>query len=222
MTRHDDDYWIGRWNRGEIGFHQEHINPYLTEYWPTLNAVPDSTVLVPLCGKSRDMIWLREQGHTVLGIEFSTLAVDGFFQDNAITPLCHSDKRFTHYRTDNLRILQGDFFDLRKTDVENVRAVYDRAAIVALPPQIRRQYVRHLLHLLPAATQMLLLGFDYPHTEMQGPPYAVSNDEIRALFGQHAQVDLLRQIDVLDDNPRFRERGLSRLQESVLRIILNS
>ena len=222
MTSHDDDYWIGRWNCGEIGFHQEHINSYLTEYWQTLHVAPGSTVLVPLCGKSRDMIWLREQGHTVLGVELSKLATENFFHDNAITPLCQSDKRFTHYCADNLCVLQGDFFDLRQTDVENVRAVYDRAAIVALPPHTRRHYVRHLLHLLPPTTQILLLGFDYPQAEMQGPPYAVSNDEIHALFGQHAQVDLLRQIDVLNDNPRFRERGLSRLQESVLRITLNA
>lgn len=121
---------------------------------------------------------------------------------------------------DGIKILCGNFFDLGKNELANVNAVYDRAALVALPPEIRKRYVRHLLNYLPPATKILLINFDYPQSEMPGPPFAVSPDEVEALFHEYAEIKLLDKLDVLAQNQRFQERGLSRLQESIFLLTL--
>ncbi|MCB1936299.1 MAG: thiopurine S-methyltransferase [Nitrosomonas sp.] len=213
-----DNYWLGRWERDEIGFHQDQVNPYLVTFWETLHLPAHSSVFVPLCGKSQDMVWLQNRGHSVLGVELSELAIKTFFQENNTAPIHQTAAKFECFSADRLQILQGDFFDLEQKDLNTVAAVYDRASLVALPPETRRRYVHHITQTLPAGTQILLIGFDYPQTEMQGPPYAVSPDEIRQLYQDHADIRLLKQVDVLDDNPRFQQRGLSRLQESVFLI----
>ncbi len=216
------EYWLGRWERDETGFHQDQFNPYLMKYWPRLRIPHDSTVFVPLCGKSRDMIWLKNRGHSILGVEFSQLAVTAFFQENGVTPAHQTDQRFDRYAAGGIAILLGDFFDLNRTDLENVRAVYDRASLVALPPDIRKRYAAHMTHILPPATQILLVGFDYPQSEMQGPPYAVSTEEINMLYRDHAEINLIEQIDVLEENPRFKQLGLSRLQENIILLTTQS
>ena len=211
------DYWLDRWTRDEIGFHQDSFNSYLPEYWETLQLASDGQVFVPLCGKTRDMLWLRNQGHAVLGVELSALAVQAFYRENGLqSDLSHlPGKRFEQYAANRIRILHGDFFDLCNNDLANTRAVYDRASLVALPPDMRRRYANHMRNILPPGTKMLLVSFDYPQPEMQGPPYAVSPDEVIALYRDYAEINVLAQIDVLEDNPRFQQRGLSRLQESI-------
>lgn len=217
----EKDFWHERWKRKEIGFHQNETNPYLTRHWQTLHPARGAKVFVPLCGKSRDMLWLREQGHPVLGVELSAIAVQEFFEENGYRPSRDSCGNFERYQADNIQILCGDIFDLKKDDLKEVEAVYDRASMVALPPEMRECYVRHLLEILPPATQMLLLTFDYHQPEMPGPPFAVSVDEVASLYRGRAQISLLAQLDALDSNPRFRERGLSRLQENIFLLTLN-
>ena len=209
------DYWLARWEREETGFHQDEINPYLRQYWQELHPAHGSEVFVPLCGKSRDMLWLREQGHSVLGVEFSAMAVQAFFKENGCIPHHVTSEKFDRYEAEGIRILCGDFFDLGKEDLAKASAVYDRASLVALPPEMRERYVHHLLSILPPATQSLLVTFDYPQPEMEGPPFAVSPGEVEALYGEQAEIRLLAQLDILSQEPRFQERGLSRLQESI-------
>jgi thiopurine S-methyltransferase len=211
----EKEFWLERWKKEEIGFHQNETNPYLSQYWQGLHLAPGGKVFVPLCGKSLDMLWLRKQGHAVLGIELSPLAVESFFKENGYA-LQHATRHpFECYEADDIRILCGDFFNLKKEDMAQVGAVYDRASLVALPPAMRERYARHLVSILPAATQILLITFDYPQAEMSGPPFAVSVDEVAALYRDHAEVRLLSQLDTLAQNPRFRERGLSRMQENI-------
>ena len=214
------DFWLERWERKETGFHQNEINPYLRQYWPELNLAKDSEVFVPLCGKSRDMLWLREQGHAVLGVELSTIAAQAFFEENGLHPHRTAGERFACCEADNIRVLCGDFFDLGKDDLAQTIAVYDRASLVALPPEMRERYARHLVNILPPATQILLVTFDYPQAEMSGPPFAVSVDEVQALYREYAGIRLLAQLDVLAQNPRFQERGVSRLQENIFLLTL--
>lgn len=216
-------YWLDRWKHGNIGFHQSDINPYLSQYWQELHLAPGSEVFVPLCGKSRDMLWLREQGNPVLGIELSTIAVQAFFKENNFIPRHQiTREKFDRFEVNSISILCGDFFDLNKDDLAKVSAVYDRASLVALPPEIRIRYARHLIKILPPATQILLITFDYPQTEMLGPPFAVSPGEVDMLYHEHAKVRQLAQLDVLEQNPRFQERGLSRIQESIFLLTTNS
>jgi thiopurine S-methyltransferase len=229
------DYWLERWKRDETAFHQDEVNPYLRQYWGELDLSPGSLVFVPLCGKSIDMLWLRDQGYPVLGIELSRLAVEAFFAENGLTPKRVSSEGFDRYEADGICILCGDFFDLDKVDLANISAIYDRGALVALPSETRKRYAAGLLDILPmptalpsassafpvssasSAIQTLLVTLDYPGEEMEGPPFAVSMDEVEALYHEYggASIRLLMQRDVLEESPRFQERGLSRLVESV-------
>ncbi len=216
-------YWLDRWQRNDIGFHQEEVNPYLLKYWQTLNVPAGSRVFVPLCGKTYDMVWLHNQELAVFGVELSALAIQAFYDENELTPRYtpYYDSQFNHYSANNIDILCGDLFDLNENSLSNISAVYDRASMIALPSELRQRYVDHLLQILPPATQILLISFDYPQLEMQGPPYAVPLNEITKLYQNNAEVRLLEQTNILEENPRFQERGLSRLQESVLLITLH-
>ncbi len=214
-TQMNNEYWLDRWERADIGFHQNDINPYLREYWQALALDSDCQVLVPMCGKSRDMLWLREQGHQVLGVELSLVAVQTFFSENNLTPKCIDEYPFSRWEANGMHIMCGNFFDLREKDLANVSAVYDRASLVALPPEMRKHYAHHLVDILPPATQILLITLDYPPDEMPGPPFPVAMNEMHLLYASHMKIKLLAQHDVLAQNPRFQQRGLSRLQERV-------
>ena len=214
------EFWLERWERSEIGFHQDEINPYLLRYWQELPASRGGEVFVPLCGKSLDMVWLRQQGCKVLGVELSPIAVQDFFKENGRSPTHTKNEKFECCEADGIRILCGDFFDLGKADAAKVSAVYDRASLVALPPELRERYARHLVDILPPATQILLITFDYPQAEMQGPPFTVSVNEVEALYGKYAGIRLLAQEDALVQNPRFQQRGVSRMQESIFLLTL--
>lgn len=211
----EKEFWLERWERAEIGFHQEEINPYLSKYWGELHAAGDGEVFVPLCGKSLDMVWLREQGHKVLGVELSAIAVRDFFTEQDMSPDHTQTDKFECCEADGIRILCGDFFDLSKEVMSEVRAVYDRASLVALPPEMRERYAHHLAELLPSGTKVLLVTFDYPQAEMPGPPFAVSETEVRALYAPYAEIRLLEQVDILDNEPRFKARGVTRMQENI-------
>jgi thiopurine S-methyltransferase len=214
------EFWLERWEREETGFHQDDFNPYLRQYWQELHLEGGSAVFVPLCGKSLDLLWLRDQGHEVLGVELSAIAVQAFFSENGYTPQHDAHGKFDLCEADGIRIMCGDFFDLGRDDLKNVAAVYDRASLIALPPEMRERYVRHLVSILPAATQILLVTVDYPQEEMQGPPFSVSSGEVDALFRDRAAVRVLSQADVLAQNPRFQQRGLSRLRENIFLLTL--
>ena len=214
------EFWLERWERSEIGFHQDEINPYLVQYWPELPCLRGSEVFVPLCGKSMDMVWLRQQGNFVLGVELSAIAVRNFFHEQGMSPERVSGGKFDNYIADGICLSCGDFFDLRKEDMAQVSAVYDRASLVALPPNMRESYARHLVDILPPGTKILLVTFDYPQSEMQGPPFAVSVNEVEALYGKYADIRLLAQEDALVQNPRFKQRGVTRMEESIFLLTL--
>lgn len=209
------EFWLERWERAETGFHQTEVNPYLLNYWRELYAAQGGEVFVPLCGKSLDMRWLRQQGHTVLGVELSPIAVRDFFAESDLTLKHTSEGDFDCCEADDIRILCGDFFELTRAHLVQVRAVYDRASLVALPPEMRARYVRHLAQLLPSGTQVLLVTFDYPQEEMNGPPFAVSVEEVHALYAPYAEIRMLEQADILEREPRFKARGVTRMQENI-------
>lgn len=214
----DRDFWLERWQRNEIGFHQQEINAHLEAFWDRLAIPVDALVFVPLCGKSRDLLWLRARGYRVLGVEFSPTAVRDFFVENALTPQITRQGRFDRHETHGLAILCGDFFDLSPELLQGVAGVYDRAALIALPPELRTRYVAHSAAILPAAADTLLVTMEYPQNQMSGPPFAVDEDEVRRLFEKRCTVTRLLDKDILTDNPRFRERGLSALAEKIYRL----
>jgi thiopurine S-methyltransferase len=211
----EPEFWMVRWQRGEIGFHQDDINPHLVKFWPDIAVAPSAPVFVPLCGKSRDMAWLHERGHTIWGVEISPLAVAHFFTEHGFEPRRRVVRDMRLYCADRYNIYQGDFFKLRPRHLPRISAVYDRASLVALPPPMRTRYVRHLARLLAQGARILLVSVDYPSHQMQGPPFAVDDAEVRGLFGARFEVRSLLARNVLDESPRFRERGLTRLEERV-------
>jgi thiopurine S-methyltransferase len=216
----DNQFWIERWSRGEIGFHQRSVNAYLQQYWSQLGIDQHVRVFVPLCGKSLDMRWLRQQGHPVVGVEIAREAVREFFTEWGVDPQIIQSGSFERWRAQNIELLCGDFFELTRADLANVGAVFDRAALIALPAGLREKYAAKMRDLLPAGTPMLLITVDYAQHEMSGPPFSVGDAEVRTLFAGLA-IDLLAELDVTNaiDNARFRQRGVSRLIERVYRIV---
>jgi len=208
------DFWLQRWQQQRTGFHQHGINFHLERFWQQLQVAPGEQVFVPLCGKSLDMLWLRAQ-HRVLGVELSPIAVNAFLTENGLLPQRREEGGFVSYEMDGLQLLCGDFFDLQPEQLRHVRAVYDRASLIALPPHLRSRYVARLNELLPAAVPMLLVTMEYEQQQMQGPPFAVHEQEIHALFAESWSVKVLHLDNILAREARFRERGLSRLSEKV-------
>ena len=209
-------YWLDRWVRQDIGFHQAEINPYLREYWHRLQGDSNTTVFVPLCGKSADLLWLRRRHQFVLGVELSAIATEAFFVEHHLNPQRRTEERFIHWEANGIHILCGDFFDLCAHDLAQVRAVYDRAALIALPPAMRRRYVRHLIQILPPGIPMLLITLEYPPHEMTGPPFSVTLSEVKDLYSTYAEIELLHRQEVLEQHAKFQARGLSQLQENVV------
>lgn len=211
----EKEFWLERWAKQEIGFHQNEINPYLSRHWQRAAPAPGGMVFVPLCGKSLDMVWLRQQGHPVLGVEFSPLAVQAFFDELKISPSTSHNNHFEQCEADGIRILCGDFFKMTREDLGGATTVYDRASLVALPPDMRPRYAQHMLEILPTGARTLLLTFEYDQSKMSGPPFAVTPAEVHALYSEGADVEQLERIDALPGNERFRARGLSEMYENV-------
>lgn len=207
----ETSFWQTRWARDEIGFHLPRPHPKLLSLWPAL--VPDHRcpVFVPLCGKSLDLVWLLARGHTVTGVEVSERAVRAFFAEQQIEPVVSQVDDFLLFQQDRLRIFCGDFFALSSSQLAGCTTLYDRAALIALPPELRRRYARQLQTLLPRA-HSLLLTLLYPQAEMAGPPFSVDNAELIELFPA-AQIACLLDHDILAHEPRFSAKGVSRLHE---------
>ena len=208
------EFWHERWQRGEIGWHIDEINVHLQQHWQRLDVAPHRQVLVPLCGKSRDLLWLAGQGHRVLGIEISPIALETFFAENRLVPSVGQEGAFRRYEVDEIELLCGDFFDLPASRTASVSALYDRASLIALPPPMRGRYAEHLSSLVHPGTKMLLITLEYAQDEMAGPPFSVTEPEVTELFRAAFDVTRLNALDVLGENPRFQERGLTRLGEN--------
>lgn len=216
----EEEFWLDRWKRQETGFHQQEVNPTLREHWPGLGVAADTPVFVPLCGKSGDMTWLRAHGHPVVGVELSPLAAAAYFEEHGLAPERHRSGSFEVMEAGGVRILCGNFFDLTADELAGVTAVYDRAALVALPPDLRARYAAHMAAILPAGTRMLLVTLEYRQEEMQGPPFSVPAEEVDRLYGTFGRVEALGRTSVLSREPRFAERGVTALHECAFRMTL--
>ena len=214
----DADFWLQRWNEGRIGFHRGEVMPLLEKHWPGLNVPADGRVFVPLAGKSLDMHWLAAQGHRVLGAELSPLAVQAFFAEAGLEPVVANDADGVHHRAGPVDLVQGDVFALSAATLATMAAVYDRAAIIALPPALRRRYVAEVYARLPQGCRGLLITLEYPQAEKAGPPFSVDEAEVRELFAPQWQVELLERRDILAQEPGFRSEGVSALSTAVYRL----
>jgi thiopurine S-methyltransferase len=214
----DADFWLERWHDGRTHFHQSRVTPLLQKYWPSLALPAGSRVLVPLCGKSLDMIWLAGQGMRVLGVELSQLAVEQFFAENGLHPEIRRSPLGSHYTAADIEIICGDIFGLDAATLSDCTGVFDRAALVALPGGMRERYVRHVYAQLPDGYRGLLITLDYAQPQMEGPPFSVPDAEVQALYAGHSDAALIDRRDILGKEPKFIERGLSTLDTLVYRL----
>lgn len=208
------EFWRDRWQNGEIAFHLDCVHPALDRYWAEI-ANGDETVLVPLCGKTLDMRWLADRGHTVTGVELERRAVEAFFHEWGIDP--HERER-----TDGLiellgagvHLASGNFFAFRPDTAPE--RFYDRAALVALPQSMRADYLAHLAACLAPGAQGLLIAFEYDPAGMNGPPFTVTEAELRAQ--PWFAVECLARDDASAEYPHLVERGARGLREAVYRM----
>ena len=215
----DPDFWHQRWQDNNIGFHQEQPAPLLQKHWPAIGAPVASRVFVPLAGKSLDMLWLASQGHRVLGVELSPIAVERFFAEHALEPDIVESRYGTHYRAGDIELICGDVFSLDAAALADCAVVYDRAALIALPPELRQRYVDELYARLPTGCRGLLITLEYPAHEKQGPPFSVTWAEVHERFASGWDIDLLERRDILSTEPRFVDEGVTALDTCVYRLL---
>jgi len=175
----NEDFWIRKWQEGEIGFHQAKYHPAVEKFGTRLSP---GTVLVPLCGKTLDMLYFSSIGHSVIGVELSPIACRDFFVENGIQFTEKSIKDFIVYESENIILWCGDFFKLPQDVWNKVTGIYDRAALVALPEDIRQQYAAEIIKRSAKPLEILLISFEYPQGSIKGPPFSVPEVEIRKIY----------------------------------------
>jgi len=173
----EPQFWHEKWEKNQTGFHLSEVNPLLSAYYEALGLKSEQTVFLPLCGKTLDIVWLREQGLKVIGVELHEPAVKALFDGMASPYSVTDDGPFLRYSAEGVTVFVGDFFALTPERIGYIDALYDRASIVALPQEMRVDYVSHLKALAGQAKQ-LLINYEYDQSVMSGPPFSVSNIEI--------------------------------------------
>ncbi|NNJ76582.1 MAG: thiopurine S-methyltransferase [Anderseniella sp.] len=191
----DTDYWHRKWQADDIGFHQVDGNPLLHAYFKELSLPVGSRVFVPLCGKTRDIAWLLSQGYRIAAVELSELAVQQLFAELGLEPLIVTKDDMKHYSAPDLDIFVGDIFQLTGKMLGPVDAVFDRAALVALPEGMRVRYAGHVSDVTCQALQ-LLVTFEYDQTQMAGPPFSISDKEIWRHYENSYRISALASVDV--------------------------
>ena|SRR5712672_443564 len=212
----NNEFWLKRWSENRIGFHKSGVNPLLEEFLPLISKVPGRT-LVPLCGKSVDLAWLAACGHQVVGADISEIAARTFASEQGIAMTVANEPPFTVFRGGRIAYYVGDFFNIKPDRIGRFDLIYDRAALIALPRDKRPEYAQHLKSLLAAGGHMLLIALEYDPKKMEGPPFAVTESEVRALF-KGLTIEKLHEHDSIDEEARFKERGLDWMKEVVYRL----
>lgn len=203
----EHNFWIDRWNTQQIGFHLAAANPMLVKHFKALALPSESRVFIPLCGKTLDIAWLLARGHRVVGAELVEIAIVQLFEELGVSPTITTVGELKCYSAHNLDVFVGDIFKLTAQALGHVDAIYDRAALVALPKNMRIDYIAHLKTIAPSASE-LLITFEYDQTLMEGPPFSVESPEVRTHF---ADATLLETVDL----PGGLKGGLYPAKESV-------
>lgn len=191
----DPAFWLERWRQGRTAFHEGKPNALLAACFPRLYLRRGDRVFVPLCGKATDLDWIASQGNRVAGAELSQSAVKAAFERMGLVPRVENLGSHRRYTAENIEIFVGDIFDLSPETLGPVDAIYDRAALVALPGTMRPDYARHLMALTNMA-QQLLIAFDYDQSQMEGPPFSVGEEEIREHYGDRYDLERAATVDI--------------------------
>lgn len=218
----DREFWLERWRTGQTGWHQQAGHPFLPRWWPELEARAGVArfrrTFVPLCGASPDMLWLRTRGTAVVGVDLSPLALRAFFEDADLVPAADRVCLFERWTADDVELLAGDVFDVDAAAIGAFDSVYDRAALIAMPPAQRPRYAERIAALTPPGTRMLLVALEYD-APASGPPFPVTGAEIASLYGDRFTIAALGVEDATADSPKLRERGASRVLETAFELV---
>lgn len=202
----ESQFWIKAWQEGRTGFHQADFHPKLLEYFPKLNPQKGQKILVPLCGKSKDLLWLASQGLQVHGVELYEEAVKAFFQENALAaPQVTRAQDFVRYSLGNITINCGDFFKFQANG--DYDYIYDRAALVALPAPMRKNYAQVIKRALKKNGHYLLVVYEYDQSKIEGPPFSVDAAEIHELYSDAFEIELRESKASTNDGPRLTALG---------------
>ena len=211
----DADFWHQRWQDGQIGFHRAEVNPWLREYLPRIRPPAGGRVLVPLCGKSLDLGWLADQGLAPVGVELSPIACAAVFEERGLEPRRDRDAGLERWRGGGIELYCGDFLAPGLARIAPLQALWDRAALIALPAETRPDYVRRCAELLAPGAGGLLVSLEYDPEEMDGPPFSVGPEEIERLYAAAFELQPLVMRQYSEPSPHLAERGLSAIHESV-------
>lgn len=212
----EHSFWRERWEDGRTAFHEVEGNALLREHWPALVARHaargvnvHSRVLVPLCGKTNDLTWLRRFGHEVVGVEFVESAAVAYFAERGVTPRRFERGGAVCYEHDGVSIWVSDFFAVASAHVGTFDLVYDRAALVAIAPDSRQRYIDRLALLSNPGAGLFLISFE--HDFDSGPPFSAHG--VQDWMAPAFNLERLVANDILDSEPRFKERGATYMIE---------
>jgi thiopurine S-methyltransferase len=191
----DASFWHNRWQTNQTGWHEQAVNPLLIAHFPSLKIPPGGRVFVPLCGKSLDIGWFLSRGYAVAGAELSELAVTQLFAELGMEARISEVGDFRLFHGEKIDIFVGDIFDLSREILSPVEAIYDRAALVALPEAMRKRYTAHL-KALTALVPQLVIGYEYDQTVVEGPPFSVTSEELHRHYGDGYTLTLLALVEV--------------------------
>ncbi len=208
----DAEFWKTAWEEGRTGFHQGIYHEKLLRYFPEFHAVRGQNVFVPLCGKTKDMFWLHEQGLIVRGIELHGPAIQAFFEENKLPlPKITMDENYLNYNAGNITVSCGDFFKVSESNFYDF--VYDRAALVALPPDMRKDYAKVISKVMKKNSKCLLISYEYDSAELKGPPFSVTEEEIHSLYDKDFDVKLMERMKPAGEAGRLS--GADSLRQTV-------
>lgn len=189
-TRQDNPYWLEMWQNGQTDeFHQLEVNELLMEFWPTVTMKKHSRVLVPLCGKSLDMLWLAEQGCRVVGVELSPIAVKAFFSENNLKVKKSRHGNFTRWKSGLITIWCGDLFSVGEFQLGKIDCIFDRASLTALPVELREHYVEKMRTITDHDTPIFLLTVEEISKNSQSTQHHI-DDELTDLYSSYFDIDL--------------------------------
>jgi thiopurine S-methyltransferase len=200
--------WLKFWENNETNWHGDKITQELVEYFELFELEPRDKVFVPLCGKSLDMLYIMNQGFSVVGVEISEIGVRQFFSENNLAYKITKVDDFDLYSTENLEIYCGDFFALTSKHLNNVKSVFDRKSLIALEPEVRQKYVKHLNDIISLGARILLVTLQYPQYQMSGPPFSVDKSEVESLFSMAFESRELRSFNDIENESKLTRAGV--------------
>ncbi len=200
--------WLKFWENNETNWHGDKITQELVEYFELFELETRDKVFVPLCGKSLDMIYIMNQGFSVVGVEISEIGVRQFFSENNLTYKITKVDDFDLYSSENLEIYCGDFFSLTSKHLNNVKAVLDSKSLIALEPDLRQKYAKHLNDIISLGVRILLVTLNYPQHQMSGPPFSVDESEVESLFSMAFESRKLKSFNDIENGSKLVRAGV--------------